>query len=100
MPQDGLSDARSAGLSIDRNFVAEAERVQKHKRRLIALFIALFFAFLVGAICSTLIYDNSGGGIGRIFGEFIGAAILPLVIGSFFEILFEEKFCLSFITPE
>jgi hypothetical protein len=84
MPQDGLSDARSAGLSIDRNFVAEAERVQKHKRRLIALFIALFFAFLVGAICSTLIYDNSGGGIGRIFGEFIGAAILPLVIGSFF----------------
>jgi hypothetical protein len=84
MPQaDGLPNARSAGFSIDRNFVDEAERVQKHKRRLIAFFIALFFAFLVGAICSTLIYDNSAGGIGRIFGEFIGAAILPLVIGFF-----------------
>ena len=84
MPQaDGLPNARSAGFSIDRNFVAEAERVQKQKRRLIALFIALFFAFLVGAICSTLIYDNSAGGIGRIFGEFIGAAILASMIGFF-----------------
>jgi hypothetical protein len=84
MPQaDGLPNARSAGFSIDRNFVEEAERVQKHRRRQIALFIALFFAFLVAAICSTVIYDNSGYGIGRIFGEFIVAAILASAIGFF-----------------
>jgi hypothetical protein len=83
MPQaDGLPNARSAGFSIDRNFVAEAERVQKHKRRLIAFFIALFIAFCVGAIYSTIIY-NSADGIAKIFGQFIGAAIVPALIGLF-----------------
>jgi hypothetical protein len=61
MPQaDGLPNARSA--EIDRNFVDEAERAQKQKRRLIVpmirplLAIALSIAFVCWGLYGFVVY--------------------------------------------
>jgi uncharacterized membrane protein YccC len=63
---------------------AELPDASRNKRRRIAFFIAVLVVFCVGAIFSTVIYDNSPAGTGRIFGEFIGAALVALVVVGIF----------------
>jgi hypothetical protein len=53
---------------------------EKTRRRLVTFLIVFFIVFGVGAIFSTYIYDNSAAGIGRLIGELVGAAILPVLI--------------------
>jgi hypothetical protein len=53
---------------------------EKTRRRLVTFLIVFFIVLGVGAIFSTCIYDNSAAGIGRLIGELVGAAILPVLI--------------------
>ena len=53
---------------------------EKTRRRLVTFLIVFFIVLGVGAIFSTYIYDNSAAGIGRLIGELVGAAILPVLI--------------------
>ena len=61
--------------------IAGALEAKKSKRRLIAFFTALFIVLCAGAIFSTLIYGNSPGGMGYLFGEFIGAGFVASLLG-------------------
>jgi hypothetical protein len=44
------------------------------------LLVAAIFAISAGAVLSTLIYGNSGAGIGRVLGEFFGVALIPILV--------------------
>jgi hypothetical protein len=48
----------------------------KNSRGKVAFFVTFAIALLVAAVMSKLIYDNSGGGIARVAGQFLGAAAL------------------------
>ena len=54
----------------------DANNRQHKTRGRIALLIVLAIVLLVGPIVSTVIHDISGGGVGYLVGQFIGAAVM------------------------
>jgi len=62
-PESSSKDAKDATTS-------------KNPRGKVAFFVTLAIALLVAAVVSKLVYDNSGGGIARVAGQFLGAAAL------------------------
>ena len=54
----------------------DANSEQNRTRGRIALLIVLAIVLFVGAIFSTIIYDNSASGVGYLVGQLIGAAVI------------------------